>query len=52
MRTSLAVISFSLLLALAASARAGPEFFPIKSVDEKNETTIVVSDRQTEFALD
>ena len=52
MRTSLAVISFSLLLALAASARARPEFFPIKSVDEKNETTIVVSDRQTEFSLD
>ena len=38
--------------ALAASARAGPEFFPIKPVNEKNETTIVVSDRQTEFSLD
>lgn len=52
MRTSLAVTSFSLLLALAASAHAGPEFFPIKPVNEKNETTIVVSDRRTEFSLD
>ena len=52
MRTSLATISLSLLLALAASVRAGPEFFPIKPVDEKNETTILVSDRQTEFSLD
>jgi hypothetical protein len=43
MRTSLAVISFSLLLALAASAHAGPELVV---------TTIVVSDRQTEFSLD
>jgi hypothetical protein len=43
MRASLAVISFSLLLALAASAHAGPELVV---------TTIVVSDRQTEFSLD
>jgi hypothetical protein len=41
MRTSLAVICFSLLLALAASAH-----------NEQNETTIVASDRQTEFSLD
>jgi hypothetical protein len=52
MRTPLAVISFSLLLALAAPAQAGPEFFPIRPAHEKNEITIVVSDAQTEFSLD
>jgi hypothetical protein len=48
----MAVIFLSLVLALAASARAGPEFFPIKPTNEKMETIIVVSDAQTEFSLD
>ena len=48
--TALAVISF--LLALALSARAGPEFFPVRPGSGKNDTTIAVSDRQTEFSLD
>jgi hypothetical protein len=52
MRTSPAVISFSLLLSLAAPAQAGPEYFPITPEDEKNETIIVVSDNHTEFSLD
>src|ERR1700722_14385954 len=47
-----AAIGLSLLLALAVSAQAGPEFFPLGAVNEKNETVIVVSDRQTEFSLD
>jgi hypothetical protein len=52
MRTSPAVISLSLLLGLAAPAHAGNEFFPTKHVNDKNETTLVASDRQTEFSLD
>jgi hypothetical protein len=50
MRIALAGIAFS--LAFVASAQAGPEFFPLGAVNEKNETVIVVSDRQTEFSLD
>lgn len=52
MRTLQAVILFLLLPAFGAAAYAGPEFFPIKPPDGKNETTIVASDRQTEFSLD
>jgi hypothetical protein len=52
MRTSLAVICLSLLPLFAASTHAGPEYFPIKPIDEKNETRIVVSDSRTEFSLD
>ena len=52
MRPSPPAISCALLLALAASAHAGDEFFPIKHVFDKNEIPVVVSDRQTEFSLD
>jgi hypothetical protein len=52
MRASRAVISSLLVLALAASAQAGNEFFPIKHVNDKNEVLVLVSDRQTEFSLD
>ncbi|MFI5001116.1 MAG: hypothetical protein ACHQK9_14660 [Reyranellales bacterium] len=45
MRTSLAVIAVSFVLALTAPARAEP-------APPKPETIVVVSDRQTEFSLD